>query len=432
MLIKNPRKELSVIFLLILILFIVMNSQGSDDPDLSIAEEDIFLSKLNPEPDEDIAVYAIIHNDGPRANAIVRFYEGQSKNLIGEDAIIINEKSSSVASTNWQPAYGINWIYVIIEDATPSDVDLSNNEASSIIEIYEGTPDLELNAGVVTIEEGIERIIPISVQAFQDLDNVSLTVIYQNDLNISVFPPLKNIKALETSYFYLKIKVPMLKGDEIYDNRTILLQASNDDFRSNIAELKISIHPSVEKSEWWSPTVAAAAAGTLGIIGVISSTEIGKYKFLSIILPLYTKLNKEEILDHYTRGKIHGYILANPGDNYNSIRKALDISNGSFAYHLRVLEREGMIKSKRDGLYKRFYPSGMKIPADNGQLKEIQRLIIKKIKETPGMSQKDIADFLGVASSTIHYHVQGLIEADMIESKRMGRKVRYFLNSGGK
>ncbi|UCG69436.1 MAG: winged helix-turn-helix transcriptional regulator [Thermoplasmata archaeon] len=413
-------------------MFIVINSKGSDDPDLSIAEEDIYFSKLNPENGENIEIYAIIHNTGPRTNAMVRFYEGDGRNLIGEDAININEKSSAVATVIWQPTFGIYTVYVRIEDVKPYDIDLSNNEASSTVEYYEEKSALVLSSGVVTIEEGIERVIPINVQSSWDLNNISLTIIYQGKLNITIFPPLHDIKAGDTVNFYLKIRVPRLKEGEIYDNRTILLYASNDDFQSNIAKLQISIHPSVERSDWWSPTVAAAAAGTIGIIGVISSTEIGKYKFLSAILPLYTKLNREEILDHYTRGKIHGYILANPGDNYNSIRKALDISNGSFAYHLHVLEREGVIKSKRDGVYKRFYPQEMKVPANNSHLKEIQKLIIKKVKETPGMSQKDIANFLGVASSTIHYHVQGLIESDLIESKRMGRKVRYFPNSGGK
>ncbi len=283
---------------------------------------------------------------------------------------------------------------------------------------------------MATIEEGIERVIPIEVKAFQDLNNVNLTILFSGELNVTLLTiPPQDIKAGDVSNFYLKIMVPTLNEGEIYDNRTILLQASNDDFCSNIAELKISIHPSVESSDWWNPTVAAVAGGAIGIFAVIGSTEIGKYKFLSFILPLYTKLNRDEILDHYTRGKIHGYILANPGDNYNSIRKALDIPNGSFAYHLRVLEREGIIKSRRDGVYKRFYPIDMRIPSKGKQLKEVQRLILKKVKETPGISQTDIASFLGLASSTIHYHIQILIGANMIEPQRKGRKVRYFPNN---
>lgn len=428
MLIKNPKKELTILFLFFLVLLIISNVQGSGEPDLSVTEQDIYLSKLNPNVGEDVTIYAIIHNAGPRTNAIVRFYEGDGKNLIGEDAIEIYESSSAVAVVNWQPTYDTHKIYASIEDTNPVDTDLSNNEANVTLVFYEGASALELKGGVATIEEGIERVIPVKVEAFQDLDNVKLTVIFHGELNVTLLIPTQNIKAGETSNFYLKIKAPRLKEGEVYDNRTILLQASNDDFSSNIAELKISIHPSVENSEWWSPTVAAVAGGAIGIFAVIGSTEVGKYKFLSFVLPLYTKLNRDQILDHYTRGKIHGYILANPGDHYNSIRKTLGIPNGSFAYHLRVLEREGVIKSRRDGVYKRFYPSGMRIPSNGSQLKEIQRLIFKKVKETPGISQKEMASFLGLASSTIHYHAQILIGADIIKPKRMGREVRYFPN----
>lgn len=425
---KGSKKVLISLFLLFLVTFIVINVQGSDDPNLGLSEEDIYFSKLNPELGEDVAIYAIIHNFGPRSKATVRFYEGDNKILIGEDEIVIPKKSSAVAKAYQQFTYGSHKIYVSIEGTSPSDIDLSNNEVCVTTMFSESVSALEIKSGIATIEEGFERIIPIKVEAFYNLDNVNLTVIYQEKINVTLILSQQNIKAGKTKDFFIKIKVPHLNGDEIYDNKTILIQASNDEFTSNIAELKISIHPSVENNLWWSASVAAAA-GTVGIFTFIGSTEVGKYKFLSFILPLYTKLTKDEILDHYTRGKIHGYILANPGEHYNSIRKALDISNGSFAYHLKVLEREGVIKSKRDGVYKRFYPSGMPIPTNGSHLKEIQKLIIKKIKETPGISQKEIATFLGLASSTIHYHVQFLIGANMIKSRRMGRKIKYFPNN---
>jgi predicted transcriptional regulator len=429
-LLKKSTIELTILFILFLFLIIIPNAQSPGILDLSIARDDIYISDSTPDIGEDVVIYAIIHNDGPKTNAIVKFYEGDEKSLIGEDPIVIYRSSSAIAKVHWQPSYGTHKIFVNVEDTSTSDIDLSNNEADTTIELYEGISALELQTGVATIEEGIERVIPIKVKAFQDLKNVNLTILYPGELNVTLLTtPPQNIKAGDVSNFYLKIMVPRLKEGEIYDNRTILLQASNDDFCSNIAELKISIHPSVESSDWWNPTVAAVAGGAIGIFAVIGSTEIGKYKFLSFILPLYTKLNRDEILDHYIRGKIHGYILANPGDNYNSIRKALDIPNGSFAYHLRVLERESMIKSRRDGVYKRFYPVGMRIPSKGKQLKEIQRLILKKVKETPGISQTDIASFLGLASSTIHYHIQILIGANMIEPRRKGRKVRYFLNN---
>jgi predicted transcriptional regulator len=411
-------------------LLFVSNTQSADDPDPSITENDIYFSKLNPEIVEDVTIFARIYNSGCSTSAVVRFYEGEERNLIGEDKITVSEKSYALGKVLWKPTYETHNVFVSIEDTDPNDIVLSNNMANVTARFYRGVSVLELSSGTATIEEGIERVIPISVSANRNLENVSLSVIYKGKLNVTFLLPPQNIRAGETSKFYLNINVPELEEDDVLESRIILLQASNDDFESNIVELEIKIHPSVETSMWWSTTAAAAAAGTVGIFTLIGSTEIGKYKFLTLALPLYTKLNKEEILDHYTRGKIHGYIMANPGDHYNSIKKALDISNGSFAYHLHVLEREGVIKSRRDGIYKRFYPSEMRLSSNGSQLKEIQRLIIERINESPGMSQTDIASSLGVASSTIHYHVQGLISADLVEARRMGRSVRYFPNDG--
>ncbi len=410
-------------------IFVIMNVQGSDYTDLSVSDKDIYFSDLNPEDGEDVTVYAIIQNFGQRSKATIRFYEGNDKILLGEDEIIIDEKSSAVAKAKWQFKYDSYKIFVCIEGVIPNDIDLSNNEVNVTVVFSEGVSALGLKAGMATIEEGIERVVPIKVEAFYDLNNVSLKVIYKGKINVTVILSQQSIKAGETKDFFIKIKVPHLNEDEIFDNKTILLQASNEDFKSNIAALEISIHPSVEYSAWWSPTVAVAAAGTIGILTFIGGTEVGKYKFLSYVLPLYTKLTKDEILDHYTRGKIHGYILANPGEHYNSIRKALDISNGVFAYHLRVLERERVIKSKRDGVYRRFYPYEMRILSNKIHLKEIQKLIVEKVKKNPGISQKDIASSFGLASSTIHYHIQVLLGADMIIFRRMGRNVLYFPNN---
>ena len=426
--IKIPKKELITLFLSFLLLLIASNATGSDEPDLRIEAENIHFSRLNPRLGDDVAIYALIFNEGPAAEACVRFYVGNEKSLIGEETIIVDADSSTVASVYWQPSYGACKIFVSIEDVNPSDSNLSNNQATVDCEFYESAAALEIKSGVATIEEGLERVIPVEIEAFFELTLVNVTIIYQGDLEVTLQSPLLNMSAREVSKFYLRIKVPNLKGEEDFENKTILLQASNGEYKSNVAELRITMHSSVETSDWLHPT-AAAAAGTIGFFAVIGSTEIGKNKFLSLALPLYTKLNRVEILDHYTRGKIHGYILANPGDHYNSIKKALGISNGSFAYHLHVLEREGMIKSKRDGLFKRFYPFKAQVSQDNGShLNDTQKIIVKKIRETPGITQKDIATMMGVSRSTINYHINKLTADEIVSTVRWGISVQYYLN----
>ncbi|NIP35568.1 MAG: helix-turn-helix domain-containing protein, partial [Thermoplasmata archaeon] len=67
-------------------------------------------------------------------------------------------------------------------------------------------------------------------------------------------------------------------------------------------------------------------------------------------------------LDNRTRLAIHGLVVENPGMHYNEIIREFDLTNGVAAYHLDVLEREGFIRSVRDGTLRRFYSSSTKVP----------------------------------------------------------------------
>jgi predicted transcriptional regulator len=162
----------------------------------------------------------------------------------------------------------------------------------------------------------------------------------------------------------------------------------------------------------------------------LGSTEVGKLALLSLILPLYTRLIKEKILDNEIRGMIRGYIIANPGDNYNSIKRALGLNNGALAYHLKVLEKANIIKSRQNGMYKRFYPASMNVPKENGQgISEIQRLVLMKVNESPGISQKEIAKLLGLSKGVVNYHVKVLFSKNMLIMEKRGRRTLCYVNS---
>jgi DNA-binding MarR family transcriptional regulator len=60
-------------------------------------------------------------------------------------------------------------------------------------------------------------------------------------------------------------------------------------------------------------------------------------------------------------------------------------------------------------------------------LNKSQTLIMELVRDTPGISQKDIASFLGISPSTINYHVEKLILMGLLEKERRGMSVRYYL-----
>jgi predicted transcriptional regulator len=132
------------------------------------------------------------------------------------------------------------------------------------------------------------------------------------------------------------------------------------------------------------------------------------------------KLRPDEVLDQYLRGQIHGYIIANPGEHYNAIKDQLGVTNGALAYHLRVLERAELIRAVRDGMYKRFYPVGIKIPKRK-RLSPFQAAIVRAVRANPELSQKQLAEALGVSNQVVNYNVKQLEEANILKVDRSSR-----------
>jgi DNA-binding MarR family transcriptional regulator len=159
------------------------------------------------------------------------------------------------------------------------------------------------------------------------------------------------------------------------------------------------------------------------------STEVGKYgAFKAIMFPLYTRLKKEEVLDHFVRGQIYGHIMAHPGENYSSIKDELKVTNGTLSHHLRTLEVQGFIKSRRIGMHTRFYPIDMKIPQEKGiKLSDLQIKIIELIKGNRALTQSDIAEKLNVSQQCVSYNLRLMNREGIIGIERSGRDRKYFL-----
>jgi predicted transcriptional regulator len=160
----------------------------------------------------------------------------------------------------------------------------------------------------------------------------------------------------------------------------------------------------------------------------IGGTEIGLLAFLQFILvPLFVRIKKDRVLDHFTRGQIFGFIKANPGTHYIAVQEHLELHNGVLAYHLKVLEREDYIVSEREGIYKRFYPRHMKIPRKERQLSRVQLDIISALRMHPGTSQNGLARMLGESKQVIGYHIRVLEKAGIVRVERDAQATRCFL-----
>ncbi|UCC92192.1 MAG: winged helix-turn-helix transcriptional regulator [Thermoplasmata archaeon] len=166
----------------------------------------------------------------------------------------------------------------------------------------------------------------------------------------------------------------------------------------------------------------------VGFIGFIGFTEVGLLFIMwGLLMPLFTRLRKEEVLNQFTRGEIYGFIKANPGVHLTSIKENLGLANGVLAYHLKVLIREEFIVAKREGGYKRFYPRDMRVPRKRVHFTRLQLDIVERLSLHPGTTQASLARMLGESKQVINYNVGVLVAAGVIRVEREGSKTLLFV-----
>ncbi len=167
-------------------------------------------------------------------------------------------------------------------------------------------------------------------------------------------------------------------------------------------------------------SVAGAVTLTAAALALVSSDAF-RYSFFSTAFPLYSKLRPQKLLGNKLRRRIYVYIQNHPGEHFRAILVNLALTNGTLAHHLYTLEREKLIRSERDGLYRRFYPAGYRIENERRDITLVQRRILDKVEEKPGTSQKVIANELKLSSSTVNYNIKTLKEKGLIDVEKVGK-----------
>src|SRR5437867_1797930 len=184
------------------------------------------------------------------------------------------------------------------------------------------------------------------------------------------------------------------------------------------------------------PIYAQAGIVSLGVLGglaaFLSWTEPGRHAIFGAFFPLYTRLKKEEVLDHFVRGQVFGVIKTEPGTHFTEIRDNLSLSNGTLSYHLRTLEVAGFIRSEREGMYKRFFAADAQ-PDRGGEgirLSTLQKSLVEILRRNPGSAQRDLALQAGVTQQTVSYNLRILQKQGILQTVSRGRRQVYLTADG--
>lgn len=171
------------------------------------------------------------------------------------------------------------------------------------------------------------------------------------------------------------------------------------------------------------PPVAGAAIGMISAVSLVAALglhEPSRFKFFLMLLPLYTRLKKEDLETLENRKEILGFIKGRPGTNYTTIMRELGIGNGTLTYHLKVLEDNRVIKSREDANRKLFYPRDHRIV-------EKRELILDLLQTSPGLAQKDIVRILRMSRRKANRKLGELVALGKVRIEKVGRENHYFL-----
>jgi len=167
---------------------------------------------------------------------------------------------------------------------------------------------------------------------------------------------------------------------------------------------------------------------SLSVILVLSLNEY-KQKFMQKRVRSIGRsyLSMEDIFQNENRTKIIKEIIRNPGIHQNELMRACNLQKGQLQWHLDVLLINQIIKRETQGQYSLYFPNLKSFEPPLESKKGIIRNsssynILEIIKSNPGINSSSIAKKTHLAKNTIKYHVDKLLDLNLVYTKRVGRK----------
>jgi predicted transcriptional regulator len=173
------------------------------------------------------------------------------------------------------------------------------------------------------------------------------------------------------------------------------------------------------RSNPWPLWLGIAGLVVVGI--VLGGTEVGIYFLLAgLVGAIVDRQNREKLLTHFVRGRIYQIIDDEPGIHLSELQRKAGVARGVCAYHLHALEKAGLIKTTREGMYLKFFATKVKIDAEAYTLAADDRAVLEAIEARPGITEQQVAEILGKPSGHVARSVRALSQSGYVEARREG------------
>jgi len=115
---------------------------------------------------------------------------------------------------------------------------------------------------------------------------------------------------------------------------------------------------------------------------------------------------------------IAGYVSARPGTHFSKLRDDLKLGTGEAQHHLHRLEKEGIVESRKDGDYRRYFPADQFTAFEQTTLGYLRRstprgMLVALLRD-PTVTASELATQLSVSRPTISKHAGELEDAGLL------------------
>lgn len=164
----------------------------------------------------------------------------------------------------------------------------------------------------------------------------------------------------------------------------------------------------------------AAAAATAGALALL--------KWL--VAPLFTRLSKEQALEHPRRKQIFDYIQHNPGANFREIARNTGIAAGTVRHHLNVMTRSDIVVEHQHGSTVRLFENLGRFQSDANWADHVLLRepplgqLYAWLKANPGAPQKAVLEGMepqGWSRSTTQHRLARLVDGGLATIRLQGR-----------
>ena len=120
-----------------------------------------------------------------------------------------------------------------------------------------------------------------------------------------------------------------------------------------------------------------------------------------------------------TREAIRGYVPTTPGAHFSKLRDDLHLGTGEAQYHLRKLEADDEIESRKDADYRRYFPADRFDEIDKRALGYLRRAtprgMVLALLRDPEATGAELAAEIGVSRPTVSAAAADLDEAGLLD-----------------